>query len=413
MTDKNKTSSICLNMIVRNEADIILQTLENILEHIPIRYWVICDTGSTDNTVDIIQNFFQKHDINGELHHDEWVDFAHNRNLALQRCEGKSDYIFICDADDRITGNLSLPEHLNKPTYDLRMKSAERDFYFYQTLLIQNHPSFHWIGVLHESLVNKNNIQPHPLQGDYFIQVGHFGARNQDIDKYIKDAKILEKAFEQEQNISLKMRYAHYCACSYHSAQQHNKAIEWFLKRIQQHTNTDQQELYLAYRYLGMQFDALNQPANALFYWLEGYNSFPQYAECLYEVIRTHNDLKHHFLAYQYLSLTKNMQMPIDIACEPHVYMYGLDYEMVRSCTALKYWQEALDAIERLLVKPNFSVALDEFLLEQLHEVLAQQQVKFKRQQLVKIQTYLEHEEHFKSAPLAQPIMQILRKHTF
>lgn len=51
-------STICLNMIVKNEAAIIAQTLDNILEHIPIDYWVIADTGSTDDTVAIITDFF-------------------------------------------------------------------------------------------------------------------------------------------------------------------------------------------------------------------------------------------------------------------------------------------------------------------------------------------------------------------
>ena len=46
-------STICLNMIVKNESHIILSTLKNVLEHINIDYWVISDTGSTDDTIDI------------------------------------------------------------------------------------------------------------------------------------------------------------------------------------------------------------------------------------------------------------------------------------------------------------------------------------------------------------------------
>jgi len=46
--------TICLNMIVRNESHIIEKTLKNICDNIAITYWVICDTGSTDNTKQII-----------------------------------------------------------------------------------------------------------------------------------------------------------------------------------------------------------------------------------------------------------------------------------------------------------------------------------------------------------------------
>ena len=53
-------TTICLNMIVKNESHIIEQTLNNIIDNIKIDYWVICDTGSTDNTPQIITEFFEK-----------------------------------------------------------------------------------------------------------------------------------------------------------------------------------------------------------------------------------------------------------------------------------------------------------------------------------------------------------------
>ena len=85
-------STICLNMIVKNEAAIIADTLDNILEHIPIDYWVIADTGSTDDTVAIITDFFYKRGIAGQIVQHAWQDFGHNRQLALDAAQGLSDY---------------------------------------------------------------------------------------------------------------------------------------------------------------------------------------------------------------------------------------------------------------------------------------------------------------------------------
>ena len=48
------TRKLCLNMIVKNEAHIIQETFDNLLKYLPIDYWVISDTGSTDNTKDLI-----------------------------------------------------------------------------------------------------------------------------------------------------------------------------------------------------------------------------------------------------------------------------------------------------------------------------------------------------------------------
>ena len=69
-------STICLNMIVKDEAHIIQKTLENVTDYVNLDYWVICDTGSTDDTVNIIETFFKEKIlmvkyimINGEIFH--------------------------------------------------------------------------------------------------------------------------------------------------------------------------------------------------------------------------------------------------------------------------------------------------------------------------------------------------------
>ena len=81
-------------MIVKNESHIIENTLEKLCQKINFDYWVICDTGSTDNTPQIITDFFNKKGIKGELFYDEWVNFAHNRTLALQRAFKKTQLLF-------------------------------------------------------------------------------------------------------------------------------------------------------------------------------------------------------------------------------------------------------------------------------------------------------------------------------
>lgn len=51
--------SLCLNMIVKDESHIIETTLQNICQHFPITYWAICDTGSSDNTIELIEQFLR------------------------------------------------------------------------------------------------------------------------------------------------------------------------------------------------------------------------------------------------------------------------------------------------------------------------------------------------------------------
>lgn len=122
-------------MIVKNESHIIEKTLENILSYIPITQWVISDTGSSDNTKDIIKQYFTQKNIKGELYDDEWKNFAHNRTKALEYAYNKTDYLFIFDADDKIHGNLILPDTLEQGQYSFRFGD---DYVYYRPLLINN-----------------------------------------------------------------------------------------------------------------------------------------------------------------------------------------------------------------------------------------------------------------------------------
>src|SRR5438874_6808861 len=86
--------SLCLSMIVKNEARIIRRALRSAKPFIDS--YSISDTGSTDNTMEIIRE--EMAGIPGVLTSDEWQDFATNRNLSLSRCTG--DYVLTVDADE-------------------------------------------------------------------------------------------------------------------------------------------------------------------------------------------------------------------------------------------------------------------------------------------------------------------------
>jgi glycosyltransferase involved in cell wall biosynthesis len=84
-------------MIVRNEAAVIERCLGSVKSF--LSHWTICDTGSTDGTPEIIERFFALAGIPGKLYRDEWVNFGHNRTLAMQRAKGTADYHLLLDAD--------------------------------------------------------------------------------------------------------------------------------------------------------------------------------------------------------------------------------------------------------------------------------------------------------------------------
>ena len=56
---------ICLNMIVKDEAHVIERCLASVIPH--ITSWCISDTGSTDNTIEVIENVMAKAGLPGKV----------------------------------------------------------------------------------------------------------------------------------------------------------------------------------------------------------------------------------------------------------------------------------------------------------------------------------------------------------
>lgn len=222
-----RRQTICLNMIVKNESHVIENTLQNLCNKLRIDYWVISDTGSTDNTIELIENFFDKKQINGEIYNDEWQDFGHNRTLALNQAYNKTDYLFIFDADDKIIGEINIPNNLDKDGYLLKIGT---DFTYNRPLLINNRKKWKFVGVLHEYLECMESDTRELLKGAYYIESGRTGNRNKSDDKYIKDAEILKEAYEKEKNKNKRLsdRYSFYCAQSYKDAGHIEESIKWY-----------------------------------------------------------------------------------------------------------------------------------------------------------------------------------------
>lgn len=303
-----KNYSLCLNMIVKNESHVIEDTLNNIINNFQIDYWVISDTGSTDTTKEKIMNFFDKNNIKGELHNDVWEDFGYNRTKALEYAYNKSDYILIFDADDKIYGEIILPLEL-KDMNSLRFGSE--DFSYYKSILINNRKRWKYNGVLHEFLSPIDNIDnvENIIKGTYYIQSGKTGYRNLDKDKYIKDAEILEKAFDEEKNDFIKNRYAFYCGQSYKDAKIYNKAIEWYKKVLT--LDNWNQEKYYSCCILGELYKINNNNEEAINYWSKGINYDNERIECHAFMMKYYYENNNHFMVNNIYNSIKNYNIDI------------------------------------------------------------------------------------------------------
>ena len=358
MPQRTDKKTICLNMIVKNEAAIIQDTLENIIAHIPLDYYVISDTGSDDNTAEIIEQFFAEKGIKGEIHHDKWVNFAHNRNCALQHAQGKTDYVLIFDADDRFEGTFELPEELTSDRYYFRMaNSVTGANVYFRTLMFRNDGSFYWRGVLHEFVEQrKKTVVEQKIFGDYYVISGRFGARSNNPQKYFQDAQVLEKAFYSPEDEDLKDRYAFYTAQSYRDADMYEKAIEWYA--IRANLGGWYEEVYHSLLQISLLKIELNAPLDEIQrLLLATYEYRPQRAESLYHLarqLRYHNKAKQ---AYIYATVAANIPLNKDILFVDHsVYEWKAKEELAMSANSVGNYQLCHDLCVELL----FNLAVPE-----------------------------------------------------
>lgn len=368
MPQKTDKKTICLNMIVKNESAIIRDTLENIIAHVPLDYYVISDTGSDDNTADIIKQFFDEKGIQGEIHHDEWVNFAHNRNSALQHAQGKTDYVLIFDADDRFEGNFVLPEELTSDRYYFRMaNSVTGANVYFRTLMFRNDGSFYWRGVLHEFVEQrKKTVVEQKIFGDYYVISGRFGARSNNPQKYFQDAQVLEKAFYSPEDEDLKDRYAFYTAQSYRDADMPEKAIEWYSKRA--NLGGWYEEVYYSLLQIALLKIELNAPLDEVQnLLLSAYEYRPQRAESLYHLarqLRLHDKIK---LAYIYANAAVSIPLTKDILFVNHsVYEWKAKEELAISANSVGNYQLCHDLCVELLFNPTVPESNRKLLLDNL-----------------------------------------------
>ena len=216
---------VCLSMIVKNEAHVIERCLRSVKPY--IHSWAISDTGSSDGTQDIVRRFMA--DMPGELIERPWVDFATNRNEALELATRHGDYALIIDADEVIETDANFKwAELDAPAYLLEFIFGE--LRYRRVALPRLNADWSWRGVLHEALVSPYAAQAQFLPG-LRIRVFTDGARSQQsqTQKFLHDAQVLRRALQDEPDNA---RYAFYLAQSLRDAGQTTDAIAAYERRV-------------------------------------------------------------------------------------------------------------------------------------------------------------------------------------
>ena len=318
---------LCLNMIVKNESRIIRRLLESVAPIIDS--YCICDTGSTDDTIAIIEEFFTSKGIPGKIPREQFRDFAHNRSFALKQCESMPvDYILLLDADMifQLGAGITPDEFKRGLTHDAyHMFQGTDTFYYKNARLVKNTIGASYWGVTHEYLKTPDGTNYGLIDKPraFINDIGDGGSK---ADKFERDIRLLLKGLEDNPNND---RYTFYLANSYRDHGDHDLAIEYYKKRIE--IGGWQEEAWHSYYSIGKCYKAKGDMLNAVHWWMEAYQFFPKRIENLYEIISHYRQIGKNQIAYMfYIMALKQVLLnptPDYLFLQRDVYDYKLDYE--------------------------------------------------------------------------------------
>lgn len=298
--------SICLNLIVRNEAHIIHEMIDSVAPH--ISYWVIVDTGSNDGTQEIIGKHMAELGIPGELHEREWKNFGHNRTEALQLAQGHADYIWVIDADDLLVGTPDF-SHLTADGYCFKLRDP--GFEYWREQLFRDGMPWRYEGVLHEYAVCDIPHNTERLRGDFYINSRRLGGRNLNPQKYQHDAEILLAEVERHPDNT---RSVFYLAQSYASAGDLTNARTWHARRAEM--GGWDEEVYQSLYRLGSLMENLGEPwPDIQDTYLRAWEFRPTRAEPLQAIAVKHTQEQNYNLGYLFAQRAAGIPLPTEDIC--------------------------------------------------------------------------------------------------
>ena len=219
-------------MIVKNESKIITRLFDSVVDIIDS--YLICDTGSTDNTVQLITDYFFKHNKPGKVIMEPFKNFEHNRTFALQACENNPDidYVLLMDADMVLMkgpqfnlGNFK-DQLLTADVFHL-FQGSDR-FSYKNVRIVKNNMGIKYWGVTHEVISTPDGTNYSQIERNilFIDDIGDGGAK---ADKFERDIRLLTQGLVEKPNND---RYTFYLANSYRDSGNREKAIEMYKKRI-------------------------------------------------------------------------------------------------------------------------------------------------------------------------------------
>ena len=348
---------LSLVMIVKNEADSITETLLSVKDHID--YYCILDTGSTDNTVHLIEKVMNG--TKGRVYHEPFVDFSTTRNRAIELEGGHSSFALMLSGDETVTNASHLRGVLGQYAYkkvDAFRIIIEYDSQEYTSVrLHRTNSNWSYIGKVHE--VMSGPSIPLRIENASIVHALNEKNRQDKRNRAKLDLAILLNEWPKNPS----HRNAFYIAQSYQTIGNYSQAYEWYEKRWKMKGWSEEE--YAARFRMAYMAELLERPwADVEAMYFDASNYRPARAEPLFR-IAIHYYLQNNSAAtFMYALLSSKIPYPSELKLfnNKRVYDYHIHKLISWAAYEVQEYEAGKNATEKALVtQPN-----DNYLQRQL-----------------------------------------------
>jgi glycosyltransferase involved in cell wall biosynthesis len=259
---KKGEQQICLTMIVKNESKNMVRLLDSV--HSIINMASIVDTGSTDNTEEVIMQWSNAHKLPITVHHEPFRNFSFNRTHSVQMARKtypEADYLLLSDADfvwmiD--VGNKFDKRLLVDHKYLIEQKN--NTLTYANVRMLSSRVDWVCVGRTHEYWKEAKDqktyggeIRTTKIKTLTIDDREDGGCKD---DKFVRDERLLREGLDDpEEPADVKTRYKFYLAQTLKDLQRHHESISWYHERIKDGGWAE--EVYYAYFQIGFNYEQL------------------------------------------------------------------------------------------------------------------------------------------------------------
>ena len=364
--NKNRPT-LAFATMCKDEEHCIRECLDSVKDYVD--YILVNDTGSTDNTIQIVKDFLSETGIPGEVFETEWVAFDVNKNLMMERVKDKTDYVLHFDADDFLRGDFSFTnEDAGLDQYHMTVKRGGTSYIC--SLIYNNRLTWRFAGVAHTIIraLDKAPITSGQLDKGYLLSEP-IGSRIEDPNKYKKDAENLEKQFYRcliDDPDGLLIRSCFYAGQSWLDHGNIEKALQW--KRLYMNLkDTWIEEQFEAQHRIAKILIRMKKPLSEIKAEMDkAISLIPDRAEPYLTMGKYLNNIRENELAYDYLR--RGVAISLEQAQKKYVlfvnkYGYGKYFwdDLSIACYWTGRYDEGMEYLKKAMNDPELSVHMERF----------------------------------------------------